>query len=629
MVKTTLFGITIITIMISWNMARAQSQTAEVQKIPQRSDINDKYKWRLQDIYADTLKWENDFNRLQSEMGVIEQCQGKLDQSAENLFKCLTLRDSLDNLMDRLYVFAFLKKDEDTRISQFQELANRVSALRASYSEIKSFIEPEILAIPADKLENFLNGDKNLAIYKFYVDNTIRMKPHILSAPEESILALARLATRGPSNIFDMIDNADIKFAKVKDEKGNEIELTHERYYKLLLSPNRDVRRNASMAYNEGYINYLNTLGATLGASVNDDWFYTQARKYKTSLEQAIDGDNISVSVFDNLINTVDANLAPLHKWTSIRKRALGLKEIHPYDLSVPLVPEAMQEIPYDSAVASIKVALKPMGDNYLSDLERGFDSGWIDVYETQGKQSGGYNWGSYSTHPYVLLNYNGTMDSYFTVAHEMGHAMHTYYTHKTQPYIYGDYSTFVAEVASTTNEALLIKYLLDHTTDRKKKMYLLNYYIDQIIGTFYTQVMFSEFEKAIHDEVEQGGALSAESMRKIYRDIYKKYWGPELIMDEWNDIGGLRIPHFYNSYYVFQYATSYAAAQEISQRLAKGDTQTQQAYLKLLTLGGSMYPVDELKTVNVDLTTPEPVNNTIKLFSDLVDQMDALLKEK
>ena len=629
MIKTTLFGISIMLIMVSLNIAQAQSDSSGTQKIPQRSNINDKYKWRLQDIYPDSIKWENDFDRLQSHMGDIEKYQGKLSQSPEILFKCLTLRDSLDNLMDRLYVFAFLKKDEDTRISQFQELANRVTALRANYGETKSFIEPEILEMPAETLENFLKSDNNLAMYRFYIDNTIRMRPHILSAPEESILALSRLATRGPSNIFDMIDNADITFPKVKDENGNEIELTHERYYKLLLSTNREVRRDASMAYNDGYLNYLNTLGATLGASVNDDWFYTQARKYKTSLEQAIDGDNIPVSVFTNLIHTVNSNLEPLHKWTAIRKRVLGLTEIHPYDLSVPLVPEAMQEIPYDSAVASIETALKPMGDDYLRDLKNGFNSGWIDVYETQGKQSGGYNWGSYSTHPYVLLNYNGTMDSYFTVAHEMGHAMHTYYTHKSQPFIYGDYSTFVAEVASTTNEALLIKYLLDHTSDKKKKMYLLNYYIDQIIGTFYTQVMFSEFEKAIHDQVEQGGALSAESMRKIYRDIYKKYWGPELVMDDWNDIGGLRIPHFYNSYYVFQYATSYAAAQEISERIYKGDQTTRQAYLKMLTLGGSMYPVDELKTVNVDMTTPQPVNNTIKLFSDLVDQMDALLKEK
>jgi oligoendopeptidase F len=394
-------------------------------------------------------------------------------------------------------------------------------------------------------------------------------------------------------------------------------------------TPNRNVRREASKAYNTTYLTYINTLGATLAASVSSDWFYAQTKKYKTTLEKDLDSDNIPVSVFENLIKTVDANLAPLHKWTSIRKRALKLDKIYPYDMSVPLAPHAKMDVPYDSAVAAIETALGPLGQTYLADLKRGFNSGWVDVYETEGKSSGAYSWGAYSTHPYVLLNYSNTLESFSTVAHEMGHAMHSFYTHKTQPYIYEGYATFVAEVASTTNEALLINYLLAHAKNKSEKMYLLNYYIEQIIGTFYTQVMFSEFEKAIHDQVEQGGALSAESMRKLYKEIYLKFWGPELSMEEWNDIGGLRIPHFYNSYYVFQYATCYSAAQAISQKILKGDTQARDKYLSLLTLGSSMYPVDELKSAGVDMTQPAAVDAVIQLFSNLVDQMDKLLQEK
>ncbi|HBC47335.1 MAG TPA: oligoendopeptidase F, partial [candidate division Zixibacteria bacterium] len=524
---------------------------ADNSKIPQRSDIAAQYKWKLEDIYPDTLAWQADFNRLQSQMGSIGAFEGKLGQSSENLYQCLSLRDSLNNILDRIYVYANLKQDEDTRISQYQEIADRASNLSTHLNEATSFIRPEIVAIPNATLENFLATNDKLKLYDFYIKDIIRTKAHILSPDQESLLANARMATRGPSNIFDMIDNADIKFPIVKDEHGNNIQLTHERYYKILESPDRRVRYDASKAYNGAYLNYINTLGATLAASVNDDWFMAETRKYKTTLEHDLDSDSIPVSVFDNLVKTVNANLAPLHKWVSIRKRVLKLDKIYPYDLDVPLARPAKLEFPYDSAVVTVETALAPLGPQYVSDYKNGINSGWVDVYETEGKTSGAFSWGAYSTHPYVLLNYNNSLDNFSTVAHEMGHAMHSFYTHKSQPYVYEGYATFVAEVASTTNEALLINYLLGHAKTKNEKIYLLTFYIQQIIGTFYTQVMFSEFEKAIHDQVEQDGALSAESMRKIYRDIYQKYWGPELNLETWNDIGGLRIPHFYNSYYV------------------------------------------------------------------------------
>jgi oligoendopeptidase F len=603
--------------------------SAQEAKLLQRADIENKYKWHLDDIYPDTLAWQADFERLQAQMGEIEKYQGRLGKSAATLFACLALRDSLSNILDKLYVFAHMKKDEDTRIPEYQALAERISTLSAHISESAAFIRPEIISIPDRTLTKFLSSNDKLKVYDFHIENIMRLKPHILSPKEEGLLALSSIATRGPSNIFDMLDNADIEYPTIKDENGQEIKLTKERYYKILESTDRRVRREASKAYNEAYLDYVNTLGATLSASVNTDWFYAQARGYKTTLESELDADNIPVSVFDNLIKTVDASLPTLHKWTALRKKQLKLDTIYPYDLNVPLAPEAKIEIPYDSAVAIIMKAIGPMGGQYIGDLRGGFESGWVDVFETEGKQSGAYSWGAYSTHPYVLLNYNNSTDNFFTVAHEMGHAMHSFYTHRGQPYIYENYATFVAEVASTANEAMLVNYLLNNTTDKRQRLFLLNFYIEQIIGTFYTQVMFSEFEKSIHEVVEQGGALSAESMRKIYGDLYKKYWGPELMMEEWHNLGGLRIPHFYRSYYVFQYATSYAAAHALTQNILKGDTQARDRYLELLSAGGSDYPVELLKKAGVDMTQPEAVDATVNLFASLVDEVEKLLREQ
>jgi oligoendopeptidase F len=601
---------------------------AQENKIPQRADIEDRYKWRLEDIYPDTLAWQADFELLQSRMGEMEKYSGRLGESAGTLYECLALRDSLSNILDRLYVFAHMKKDEDTREPAYQALADRVSTLSAHFGEAIAFIRPEIIAIPNEELTSYL-ADNRLKLYDFYIANIMRLKQHILSHREEEILALSSISTRGPSNIFDMLDNADIEYPTIKDERGKEIKLTKERYYKILESTDRRVRREASEAYNKAYLDYVNTLGATLSASVNTDWFYAQARGYKTTLEADLDGDNIPVSVFENLIKTVNASLPTLHKWTALKKKYLRLDKIYPYDLNVPLAPESKIEIPYDSAVAVIMMAVAPMGEKYANDLRQGFSGGWVDVFETEGKQSGAYSWGAYSTHPYVLLNYNNSTDNFFTVAHEMGHAMHSYYTKNTQPYVYEDYATFVAEVASTANEALLMNYLLNNTADKRQRLFLLNYYIEQIIGTFYTQVMFSEFENAIHTDVEKGGALSAESLRKIYGDLYKKYWGPELVMEDWHNLGGLRIPHFYRSYYVFQYATSYAAAQALTRNILKGDPQARDRYLELLCAGGSDYPVELLSKAGVDMTRPEAVDATVKLFADLVSQAEGLLAER
>jgi oligoendopeptidase F len=595
--------------------------------IPQRSDIPAKYQWRLQDIYPTDQLWESDFSKVEALLPKVAEFKGRLAESGKTLLVSLQLQDSVWNIMDRLYVYAGLHSDQDTRVSTYQEMIGRAGSLRSRVRQATAYIEPEILTISQAKLDELINSETGLKLYQHYIDNIIRMRAHTLSTSEEEILALAGNLTRAPERIFTMIDDADIEFPSIKDETGNEVQLTHERYYKFLESTDRRVRKDAADAYNSAYLTYLNTLGATLNGGMAKDVFFSKARKYNSSLEAALDQSNIPASVYENLIKSADENLEPIHKYVSLRKRVLKVDELHKYDLAVSLVPEARMEIPYDSAVAIVEKALRPLGKQYSADIKAGFNSGWIDVYETEGKGSGAYSWGCYSSHPYMLLNYNNTLENTFTVAHEMGHCMHGYYTNRTQPYIYSGHAIFTAEVASLTNEMLLMDYLLKNTKDKTKKLYILNYYLDQLEGTFYTQVMFAEFEKAAHEQLESGGVLTAESARQIYRDIFQKFEGPELVLDSLDDLGCLRISHFYSDFYVYQYATSYAAAVTISRKILAGDKDALNRYLKFLQSGDSDYPVNLLKNAGVDMTSPEPINETIKLFASLVDQMEKLLQ--
>jgi oligoendopeptidase F len=598
-----------------------------VKAIPQRSDIEAKYKWKLEDIFATNQLWEGDFSKVDALLPKMTEFKGRLSESGKTLLGCLQLQDSLWNIMDRLYVYAGMHSDEDTRVSIYQEMSGRAGSLMTRVRQATAFIEPEILTIPQSKLDELIKSEKGLKLYQHYIDNIIRMRAHTLSSSEEEILALAGNLTRAPENIFTMINDADIKFPSIKDETGNEVQLTHERYYKFLESTDRRVRKDVANAYNSAYLVYLNTLGATLNGGVAKDIFYFKARKYNSSLEAALDQSNIPVSVFENLIKSADENLEPIHKYVSLRKKVLKVDELHKYDLVVPLAPEAKMEIPYDSALTIIENALAPLGKQYVTDIKAGFNSGWVDVYETEGKGSGAYSWGCYSSHPYMLLNHNNTLENMFTIAHEMGHCLHGYYTNRTQPYIYSGHATFTAEVASVTNEMLLMDYLLKNTKDKAQKLYLLNYYIDQLEGTFYSQVMFAEFEKAAHEKLENGGALSAESARKIYREIFQKFEGPELVLDSLDDLGCLRISHFYSNFYVYQYATSYAGAVAISRKILAGDKEALDRYLRFLESGDSDYAINLLKNAGVDMTSPEPINETIKLFASLVDQMEKLLQ--
>jgi len=618
-------GVVILFLLLCGVNAFAQSKT---KAIAQRSDIAEKYKWKLEDIYPTTEDWEKDYIWLKDIIPQFSAFKGHLAESGKILYDCLALNDSVSIVMGKLYVYANMKLDEDTRNSNFQQLSDRIIGLNTQLDEATSFIQPEILTIPDEKIKSFIQSEKGLGIYQFYFDNLLRTKAHILSPEEERILALSGDLAQGPLKIFTMIDDADIKYPSIKDEKGEEVQLTKERYSKFLESTDRRVRRDASLAYNSTYLKYLNTLGATLTTQLNRDIFFSRARKYNSCLEASLDNSNIPVSVYENLIQAVSKNLEPLHRYISLRKKVLKVDTLYTYDLYVPLVPEAKMEIPYDSALQIIQTALAPLGSDYIKDLKMGFNSGWVDVYETEGKNSGAYSWGAYATHPYVLLNYNNTLENMFTVAHEMGHCLHRYYTNKTEPYVYGGHTIFTAEVASTINEAMLMQYMINNAKDKNQKLYLLEYFIQQITGTFYLQTLLADFEKIAHEKMEKGEALSAGAIRKMYRGILEKYWGPELYRDSISDLGAIRIYHFYRNFYVYQYATSYAASSYLYTEIYKGNKEAINRYHDFLKIGTSDYPINILKKTGVDMTSPEPINKTIELFNNLVDQFEKLILE-
>ena len=594
--------------------------------VRQRTEIEEKYKWRLDHIYANSEEWRRDLVRVKDMLPRVLSFQGQLASSGQSLFDCFDHRDNASILFYKLYIYAHLKLDEDNRASEYQAMTDEIAALSTVFAEAGSFITPEIMAINDDRLEAMKRECPSLKLYDHHLDEMRRMKDHILSAEEERILALVGNVSRGPSQIFRMIDDADIKFGDVVDEKGEKVALTKQRYYDLLESKDRRVRREAMEVFVNAYKGFVNTLGATLATSVYKDLFYSKTRQYKSCLESALDADNIPEETYRNLVTTVDSHVGVLHRYAALRKKVLGIDELKPWDMYVPLVPDAKMKISYDDAVRRILEGLWPLGKDYLGDLKTAFDAGWVDVYESEGKGSGAYSWSTYATHPYVLMNYNDTLDNMFTLAHEMGHAMHSHYSKKFQPYIYSGHSIFTAEVASTTNEELLMHYMLDRVENKEQKAYLLSYYIQQIVGTFFTQVMYSQFEYEIHQDVDAGKPLSADVLRQTFRKIYQKFWGPEMILEEYSDISCLRIPHFYRAFYVYQYATSYSAATMIAERLLKGDEKQRVAYLKFLQSGESKYPIETLQEAGVDLTKPDAIEATARLFGKLVDELEALL---
>ena len=596
------------------------------QHTKKREEIDNKYKWDLEKIFENETIWEDDFKKLQQMIGQIAALQGTMAESPEALLKVMQTSDDMGRIAEKLYVYARMRRDENNANHIYQALFDRAERLGVEANSASAYIVPEILTIPESDLKKYMQENKDLAVYQHALEEILRQKEHILSAPEERLLAMAADISMASSNIFTMLNNADIKFPVVKDEEGNEVELTKGRYGSFMESPNRQVREDAFKALYSSYQKLINTLGASLGSSVKKDIFYARARKYPSAIAASLDGDNVAVEVYDRLIEAVHNNLEPMYRYMKIRKERLDVDDLHMYDIYTPLVKDYKVNIPYDEAQQTMLKALQPLGEEYLEKVRAGLNEGWIDVYENEGKTSGAYSWGTYDTQPYILMNYDNKMDDLFTLAHEMGHSMHSFYSNHNQPYVYAQYSIFVAEVASTVNESLLIDYLLEHSKDKQEKMYLINHYLEQFRGTVYRQTMFAEFEKIIHDRAEQGEAVTPELMGSVYRELNKLYYGPEIVLDEEINIEWARIPHFYSSFYVYKYATGFSAATAIKEAIRQEGTPAIERYLDFLKSGGADYPIALLQKAGVDLTTPEPVESALKYFARLVDEFESML---
>ena len=599
---------------------------SEAGRLQKRSEVEKHVTWAIEDLYATDELWEKEFNELRGMLPKAVEYRGRLAESAKTLLDFFKLDEQLGMLMERVYVYANQKYHEDTGNAVYQDLADKAGVLIVQLESAVSFATPEILSIPEDTIERFKEEEEDLRIYDFLIKNILRRKPHILSSEIEEILADAGEMASSPDNIYSKFNNADIKFPEIKDENGNNIRITHGRFIQLLESSDRRVREDTFKALYETYGNFKNTLATAFSSNVKQELFFTKSRNYGSNLEKALNDSNVPTTVYTNLINAVHDNKGLMHRYVTLRKKLLGLDELHMYDLYTPLIQDVKMDITFEEAKKMVAEGLKPLGENYQDILQEGFNNRWIDIYENENKRSGAYSWGAYGTHPYVLLNYNGTLDNVFTLAHEMGHAIHSYHSDKVQPYVYAAYKIFVAEVASTCNEALLINHMLKNTEDKMQKAYLINHFLDDFRTTLYRQTMFAEFEMITHKMVQEGQSLTAEALCKIYHDLNVLYYGDDMVVDSEIDMEWARIPHFYTAFYVYQYATGFSAAIALSRRILQEGKPAVDDYIRFLSGGSSNYPIELLKGAGVDMSTKEPVNQALKLFEELLDQMEELM---
>lgn len=595
--------------------------------LPKRSEVEMGNTWAIEDLYANDSLWQMEFEQVKELLPKAVEYQGRLSKSGDLLFSFLQLSDEIGKLMERIYVYANQKYHEDTANPTYQDLSNKANALSTQVNSALSFATPEILTIPEEMIAQFRHENEELKQYDFYLQDILRLKAHILSQEMEELLADAGEVADASGNIFSMFNNADIRFPEIKDEDGEAVRITHGRYGQLLESNDRRVRREAFEGVYATYKSYRNTLAASFSANVKQEVFFAKARKYGSTLEKALNAANIPVAVYTNLIEAVHDHMDLMHRYVSLRKKLLGVEELHMYDLYTPLVQDVKMDIPFEEAKKLVAKGLEPLGDEYQNILTEGYNHRWIDVYENENKRSGAYSWGAYGTHPFVLLNYNDTLNNVFTLAHEMGHAIHSYYSDREQPFVYAGYKIFVAEVASTCNEALLIDHMLKNTQDKKEKAYLINHFLEKFKGTLYRQTMFAEFEMITHKLVEEGESLTADALCKIYHDLNVAYFGSDIVIDPEIDMEWARIPHFYNAFYVYQYATGYSAAIALSRRILTEGEEAVSDYIRFLSSGSSNYPIELLKLAGVDMSTKEPVKEALTLFSELLDQMEELMK--
>ena len=595
-------------------------------KVPERSEIAVENTWRLEDLYAKDELWQADLVKFQQQVDALAGYAGKISQSAADLLSYMQLNDEVSILGERLGNYAMRRGDQDTRNSYYQGMVGQFMKTYVEASEKTSFETPELLSIPEEKMEEFYREQPGLELYRRHFDRIFRKRAHVLSAEQEKLLAGAGEMSQAPEEIFSMFSDADLKFKSAYDKDGNEHPLSQGTYIACLESDDRVLRKSAFEAYYESYESFRNTCAATLKANVKQLQFFANARKYASPLEASLDQTEVPTSVYHQLIETVHRNLDKMHRYVRLRKKLLGVDELHMYDLYTPLVAEANAHIEFEDAKKTVLDALGCMGEDYCKVLKQGLEDRWIDVYENVGKRGGAYSAGT-PVHPFVLLNYTGTLDSQFTLAHEMGHAMHSYLSSKNQPTIYSDYVIFVAEVASTCNEALLMEYLLKKTTDKKQRAYLINHFLDQFKGTLYRQTMFAEFELRIADLNQQGVTLTADLLCEEYKKLNELYYGPDVVSDDQIALEWARIPHFYYNYYVFQYATGYAAAIALSRKILAEGKPAVDRYLGFLSGGRSKTPIELLRGAGVDMASPEPVNTALELFGTLLDEMEALMQ--
>lgn len=595
-------------------------------EILERKDILKEDTWDLESMFENFDAWRDSYDKAIKMANNFVSYKEKVALNSESLYHALKDRDELYRLVQSLYSYSSMKLDEDTREGKSQALSDKALGLYVEVDEKTSFLTPEILTLEPSTVEKFYEEEPELKLYKQFIDNIMRQKAHVLSAREESILAQMGEVADSPQKIFSMLNNADLKFPTIKDENGNDVEITHGNFIPLMESEDRDVRKSAFEALYSTYEGYKNTFAASLNGDLKKNIFNSKIRNYNSSREASLDENNILISVYDNLINSIHNNLDSMYKYMDIRKRALGVDELHMYDLYNPIVKDVDFKIPYKAGVELIKKGLAPLQEEYMEVVVEGFNSRWIDIYENRGKNSGAYSGGSYDSKPFILLNYHDTLDNVFTTAHEMGHSIHSYFSIKNQPFVYSGYGIFVAEVASTTNECLLMDYMLKNAKDKNEKLYLLNHYLESFRTTVFRQTMFAEFEKTINEQLESGGALTADYLCETYKKINELYYGPNVVIDDEIAMEWARIPHFYYNYYVFQYATGYSAAVALSERVLEEGTPAVDRYLNFLKSGSSDYPLNVLKKAGVDMTTEEPVNNAMKLFAKLVDEMDRLI---
>ena len=594
--------------------------------IRERKDIPLKDTWALEDLYATDADWEKALARMQARMPELSEFEGKLAQNGQTLCAFLALLEELDTQAESLGNYAMRRGDQDTRDANYQAMNGEFISAVTELSAGLSFATPEIMAIPEESLESFYADCPRLERYRRYLTDQRRKKAHTLSAAEERLLAAAAEMAGAPDSIYSSLLNADLTYPDAVDSEGKPHSLSQSTFVPLEESGDRVLRKSAYENLYHTLNGMRNTAAGLLDAQNKQQKFYATARKYSSAREAALDGTNVPLSVYDNLIEAVHRNLDKMHRYVRLRKKLLGVDQLHFYDIYTPLVQDLNKSIPYEQAKQTVYDALHPLGEDYRKILKEGFDNRWIDVYENRGKRTGAYSAGT-KVHPYVLLNYTGSLDSEFTLAHEMGHALHSYLSNKHQNPIDSDYVIFVAEVASTCNEALLMEYLLKRTRDKKERAYLINYFLDQFKGTIYRQVMFAEFEKTIGQMVDAGQTLTADVLCAEYRRLAELYYGPDMEVDEEIAIEWARIPHFYYDYYVFQYATGYAAAIALSRRILSEGEPAVKDYLGFLSGGCSKSPIDLLKGAGVDMTGPQPVNDALALFGELLDEMESLME--